>query len=153
VNGGEVVSGHETLRARKDGSLINVALAAAPLRGPRGDVVAYMALYADISMRKRRELELEHERDFLSTTANAIPSLLAVLDDQGTVTERGVNTAFTRVMGYEEEELVGRSLWRIVGSPGDRASAVAAYREGVDRGTPHGAENRWVTKSGETRLV
>jgi PAS domain S-box-containing protein len=150
---GEVISGHETLRARKDGSLINVAIAAAPLRDPDGEVVAYMALYADISMRKRRELELEHERDFLSTTANSIPSLLAVLDDQGLVTERGINRAFTRVMGYEEEELVGRSLWRIVGSPGDRASLVAVWREAVDRGAPHGAENRWVTKDGVTRLV
>jgi PAS domain S-box-containing protein len=150
---GEVISGYETLRARKDGSLIDVAIAAAPIRDRTGEIVAYMALYADISTRRRRERELERERDFLSTTANAIPSLLAVLDEQGLVTERGVNNAFRRVMGYTEEELVGRSLWRIVGSRGDRASLVAVYREAVARGVPHGGEHRWVTKDRETRLV
>jgi PAS domain S-box-containing protein len=150
---GESISGYETVRARRDGSLIDVAIAAAPIRDRTGEIVAYMALYADISTRRRRERELERERDFLSTTANAIPSLLAVLDEQGLVTERGVNNAFRRVMGYTDEEVVGRSLWRIVGSRGDRASLVAVYREAVARGVPHGGEHRWVTKSGETRLV
>jgi PAS domain S-box-containing protein len=150
---GEVISGYETLRARRDGSLIDVAIAAAPIRDRTGEIVAYMALYADISARRHRERELERERDFLSTTANAIPSLLAVLDEQGVVTERGVNRAFRHVMGYEEAELVGRSLWRMVGSRGDRASLVAVYREAVARAVAHGGEHRWVTKSGETRLI
>ena len=58
VRAGEVYSGVESKRVRSDGAYIDVEIAAAPLRDANGQVVSHMALFADISERKRQEEEL-----------------------------------------------------------------------------------------------
>ena len=58
VRAGEVYMGVESTRVRKDGSTVDVAIAAAPIRDSTGYVVSHMALFADITERKRQEQEL-----------------------------------------------------------------------------------------------
>ncbi|MEO5575879.1 MAG: PAS domain S-box protein [Gaiellaceae bacterium] len=58
VRDGEVYMGVESKRVRSDGSQVNVAIAAAPIRDSDGQVVSHMALFADITERKRHEEEL-----------------------------------------------------------------------------------------------
>jgi PAS domain S-box-containing protein len=62
VRDGEVYTGVESTRVRSDGSTVDVAIAAAPIRDPAGNVVSHMALFADISRRKRQEKELLESR-------------------------------------------------------------------------------------------
>ena len=62
VRDGEVYTGVESTRVRSDGSTVDVAIAAAPIRDPAGNVVSHMALFADISERKRQEKELRASR-------------------------------------------------------------------------------------------
>jgi PAS domain S-box-containing protein len=58
VRAGEVYMGVESTRVRKDRSSVDVAIAAAPIRDSTGSVVSHMALFADITERKRHEQEL-----------------------------------------------------------------------------------------------
>ena len=58
VRAGESVSGHETVRLRKDGTLVDVSIASAPVRDRSGRVVGNMVAYADITERKLQEAEL-----------------------------------------------------------------------------------------------
>jgi PAS domain S-box-containing protein len=58
VRAGESVSGHETVRLRKDGTLVDVSIAAAPVRDRSGRVVGNMVAYTDITERKAQEAEL-----------------------------------------------------------------------------------------------
>ena len=62
VRAGEVYTGVESTRVRKDGSYVDVAIAAAPIRDSTGSVVSHMALFADITQRKRHEEELRASR-------------------------------------------------------------------------------------------
>jgi PAS domain S-box-containing protein len=62
VRAGEVYTGVESTRVRSDGSIVNVAIAAAPIRDPSGHVVSHMALFADITARKEQEAELRASR-------------------------------------------------------------------------------------------
>jgi PAS domain S-box-containing protein len=52
----------ETYRQRKDGSLVDVELAAAPVRDSSGRVVSHMVVFTDITNRKRQERELHASR-------------------------------------------------------------------------------------------
>src|SRR6056297_677233 len=52
VLGGSEVTGRETKRRRKDGSLVDVSISTAPVTGPDGEIVAAMAVGKDISERK-----------------------------------------------------------------------------------------------------
>jgi PAS domain S-box-containing protein len=58
VSAGESVNDYETVRRRKDGTLVDVSIAAAPVRDASGRVVGNMVAYTDITERKAQEAEL-----------------------------------------------------------------------------------------------
>jgi PAS domain S-box-containing protein len=58
VIGGESVNDLETVRQCKDGTLVAVSIAAAPVRDGSGRVVGNMVAYTDITERKRQEAEV-----------------------------------------------------------------------------------------------
>ena len=62
VRAGEVYTRIESERVRSDGTTIDVEISAAPIRDLAGDVVSHIAMFADISDRKRQEEELRASR-------------------------------------------------------------------------------------------
>jgi PAS domain S-box-containing protein len=58
VIAGESVNDYETVRQRKDGTLVDVSIAAAPVRDPSGQVIGNMVAYTDITERKAQEAEV-----------------------------------------------------------------------------------------------
>ena len=62
VRAGEIYTGVEGKRLCKDGRLIDVEISAAPIRDASDTVISHLALFADISDRKRQEEELRASR-------------------------------------------------------------------------------------------
>ena len=62
VREGEVYTSIESRRVRRDGAVINVEISAAPIRDANGEVVSHLALFTDITQRKRQEEELRASR-------------------------------------------------------------------------------------------
>jgi PAS domain S-box-containing protein len=58
VRAGGWVNDLETVRQRKDGTLVDVSIAAAPVRDESGRVIGNMVVYTDITERKAQEAEL-----------------------------------------------------------------------------------------------
>src|SRR5919106_3215289 len=58
VLSGESLNDYETVRQRKDGTLVAVSIAAAPVRNRSGHVVGNMVAYTDITERKAQETEV-----------------------------------------------------------------------------------------------
>ena len=54
----ESLNDYETVRQRKDGSLVDVSIAAAPIREGYGQVLGNMVAYTDITERKTQEAEV-----------------------------------------------------------------------------------------------
>ncbi|OGA33037.1 MAG: hypothetical protein A3G80_06510 [Betaproteobacteria bacterium RIFCSPLOWO2_12_FULL_62_13b] len=52
---GELFDNVETVRLRKDGTLVDISVSAAPIRGSTGESIGRLAIFADISERKRVE--------------------------------------------------------------------------------------------------
>jgi PAS domain S-box-containing protein len=104
---GGSLAGFETQRQRKDGSLMDVTLAAAVLPGgdlPEGDphLPATIAVLEDISARKRAEAEKLRLSAAIEQSADAV----IISDPAGFI--QYVNPAFSSLTGYSRDEAIGR---------------------------------------------
>ncbi len=97
----------------------------------------------DITERRRRELELQRERDATTTVLESIASIVVVLDRNGTIRDRdvdnprvGANRAFRQVLGWRDDELVGRSFLDLIveDDDGRAAAALEAAASGLASG-------------------
>ena len=59
LRAGERIEHYETVRVRKDGTLINISLTVSPIRGPDGKIIGASKIARDITDRKRAEKERE----------------------------------------------------------------------------------------------
>ena len=90
VRSGEAVENHETLRKRKDGSVINVSLSISPVRDPHGNVVGTARIARDITVQKRRDEKREHlleELEFLSEASRVLEESLDLDETLQTVAD------------------------------------------------------------------
>ena len=79
VRAGQAVENHETVRKRKDGSLIDVALSISPVLDSHGNVVGTARIARDISAQKRKEEQQElllEELEFLSEASRVLEESL-----------------------------------------------------------------------------
>ena len=58
VSRGEAYTGYQTVRRRKDGTLFEVMMAAAPVQDATGRLVSHVVVYNDITERKAQEAEV-----------------------------------------------------------------------------------------------
>ena len=127
----------------------------APFRNAEGEVVGLVGSSIDISERKRVEEALQLlnetlEDEVVERTAERdrmweiSPDLMLVIDFTGVF--RRVNPAWTTVLGYERDELVGHHVNEFV-VPEDHDATVGAYRSAARGATPE-LENRYRHKDG-----
>jgi len=77
---GERVEHYQTIRQRKDGSLVDISLSISPLRNAQGKVIGASKIARDISERKRSEAQivnLAHEAEH--RTKNILATVLATV--------------------------------------------------------------------------
>jgi PAS domain S-box-containing protein len=91
----------ETVRRRKDGSRVEVAVLGVPVSVPGGQVEMY-AIYRDISERRRAEGERRRQAEVLQTIFDHIPVMISFMDPTGHV--QLVNREWERVLGWSLAE-------------------------------------------------
>jgi PAS domain S-box-containing protein len=93
--------------------------------------------------------ELERERELLNAIANTAPSLLCLIDPDGTVRPYATNKAFERRLGYEPPETGGVRFWERYVPKEDAAGVRTAIEAVVAGEAPAFHDGRWLTKAGE----
>jgi PAS domain S-box-containing protein len=97
-------TGLETQRMRKDGSVIDVSLSAAPLRNAKGEIIGAMGILSDISDRKRAEQAL---RSLVAGTASVTGAEFFKSLVQHLVAALGVRYALVTEWASEQPDQAG----------------------------------------------
>jgi PAS domain S-box-containing protein len=134
------------------GEEVTIAWSTAPIYDAQGHLVNVICGGLDTTERRRRELELEVERDFAGTVANTIPIFLVGVWEDASINGYGPNPAFEHNLGWTVEDTVGRSLLDFV-HPDDRYLAGMAIASAANGVPFERSESRWVHKDGSTRIV
>ncbi|HEX3745341.1 MAG TPA: PAS domain S-box protein [Bryobacteraceae bacterium] len=127
---GEVVR-QETVRRRKDGALIDVALTVSPIRNLAGEVMAASAIARDISQRKKTEQEILKLNGRLEqTAAKAEAANLAKSTFLSTMSHE-IRTPMNAILGYaqlmERDSSLGpeaKANLKIIGRSGEHLLAL-----------------------------
>jgi PAS domain S-box-containing protein len=88
VLAGESINDFETERLRKDGTLVPVSLAAAPVKDGAGRIVGNMVAYTDITERKAQEAEVHRLNDELHVRLEELAASRARIVTAGDVERR-----------------------------------------------------------------
>ncbi|SEO31337.1 PAS domain-containing sensor histidine kinase [Paenibacillus sp. OV219] len=83
---------YEAFRTRKDGSLVEIAVSAAPLLGSNGEPVAIALIMKDIAERKKMIEDLRESEKRLREVMNAMPDLVSYKDGEGRWVEANQHT-------------------------------------------------------------
>ncbi|MEY4755375.1 MAG: hypothetical protein RJA34_273, partial [Pseudomonadota bacterium] len=126
VAAGQSLTAFDTVRRRKDGSLLDVTISASPIRDAEGHVHGIATLVSDITDRKAAEAQILHlnqtlarqvqERGVQLEMASAREQILInnalsaviVTDAEGTV--KLFNPAAEKLLGYSASEVIGSAV-------------------------------------------
>ncbi len=82
IRRGERVERYETVRRRKDGTLIDVSLSVSPIVDAHGHIIGESKIVRDITARKKAEATLRRNEALFSTLVEQAPTGVYVVDSQ-----------------------------------------------------------------------
>lgn len=139
----------ETVRERKDGSLVDVAIVVAPVFID-GRMAAIYAGYRDISKRKQAERALrEVDEKYRLIVDHSNDAIFVVQDEQ----IRFWNPRFRQFTGYEDEEIPHLPISTFI-HPEDRNRVLSLHRDRLSGKTvPNTYNFRALTKDGKVHWI
>ena len=105
IRRGRRVDHYETLRRRKDGSLVHVSLSVSPIHDPSGRLIGASSIARDISERKRTDEQLQATSKYARSLIEASLDPLVTISPEGKITD--VNEATVKITGIPREKLIG----------------------------------------------
>lgn len=114
---GESISGFEGIRRHRNGSRIDVSLVGSPIRVD-GKQVGFFAMYRDISDRIGALKALHRSETLYRTLVESMPYGIVETDTEGII--KFSNSAYTRLTGYDLQELSRMSVLDILPTEVDR---------------------------------
>ena len=106
IRQGERFDHYETVRKRKDGSLIDISLSISPIKDVQGRIIGASKIGRDITQRKRMEAALKQAKDALAKSNEE----LEIQVRQRTAELERANEALRREM--EERQKLESQLWQ-----------------------------------------
>ena len=108
----DTITGAETRRMKKDGTLIDVTVSSANINDDQGTSVAAMGIYEDITEHKKAVDEVR----FLAAIIQDLPEAVCAIDTAGSVVTW--NSGASRMLGYSADEILGKHITTVIPEDG-----------------------------------
>jgi PAS domain S-box-containing protein len=108
IRAGERVEHYETVRVRKDGTLVDISLTVSPIRGPDGRIIGASKIARDISTRRQSELLQARLAAIIESAEDAIVGKTL----EGVITSW--NSGAERIFGYTADEAIGKPVTMLI---------------------------------------
>jgi PAS domain S-box-containing protein len=149
IRRGENVAHYETVRKKKDGTLVEVSLSVSPILDKVGNLVAASTIARNISERKQAQQALEKSEEKFSKAFrhSPIPIVLTSTKDHRYIE---VNESFEQLSGWRRDELIGRTPYEL-SILAERPRPIDNLLRGVN--TVRDMEVRFRRKDGSERIA
>ncbi|MFA7243049.1 MAG: PAS domain S-box protein [Sulfuricellaceae bacterium] len=111
----------------------------------------FLATFIDLTERKRIEVQLRNERDFVEGLVNTAPAIVLVLDTQGRIVR--LNPYMEAISGYAFAEVQGQNWFDIFLPKSRREQTKALFLNAIDDIQTCGNEDIIVTRDGRERII
>ncbi len=108
AEGGRVAH-HDTLRLRKDGTLVHISIAFSPIRSKDGETTGASIVARDITDRVEAERLLKENRARLAQVMASISDAFLSFDEEWRYTF--INDTAEKLLGASADTLLGRGIW------------------------------------------
>ena len=150
IRSGESVDHFETVRMRKDGTLLNVSVTISPIRDASGRVVGASKVGRDGTEQKRIERALRESEERFRAIVETTPELVKLVKADGTLLH--MNSSGLAMIGAASLEMVvGKNVYDII-APHDR-DRYRAFNERICRGEKGNLQFDIVTLDGTPRYT
>ncbi|KAB8038225.1 PAS domain S-box protein [Janthinobacterium aquaticum] len=160
VDSGQVFEAQYRIR-RRDGQYRWHLIRALPIRSDDGAISSWIGTSTDIEDQKLTSLKLAHLNATLAEQVSARTrerdrmwrlsrEIMLVCDFEGRIVS--INPAFRALLGWEKEEVVGKSIFDFIHAD-DRAAAANRLTRLADGNSTVELENRYLCKDGGYRVL
>ena len=108
----EKIQHYETLRLKKDGTVINVSITLSPIFNSSGKFVAISCIGRDITEGKEAEKKLLRSEEKYRNIVETANEGILIIDDVAVVTY--ANKKLTEMLGYSLDEGIGKPIWSFI---------------------------------------
>jgi PAS domain S-box-containing protein len=149
---GETVHRYETVRERKDGTMIPVSLTVSAVPDDAGEIVGASVIARDITARKQTERELQESEAKYRAVVEHVPAVVyswTAAEGLLKVVEDYVSPQIEAVLGYNPADwMANPDLWFDRLHEEDRKDVIAEVARCVQSGEPFRMEYRMVARDG-----
>ncbi|MBW1814938.1 MAG: PAS domain S-box protein, partial [Deltaproteobacteria bacterium] len=146
LNRNGFVNNYELTFIKSDNTLIDTVGSAAFRRDNEGNVIGVEGLFFEITEKKRIEKELKESEEEYRTLVQTSNDLIFHVDQEGTM--MFANNAFKKILGYDQNELIGKSCFGFVHRE-DLQLVESKLAELLERKNVENVEFRHITKTGQ----
>ena len=107
ISWGETIEQNETVRLRKDGTSVEVALSISPIKAASGAIIGISKTARDITERNRTQRALQQQIEERRRIFETSQDLILVTNARGILVQ--VSPSSAAILGYSPEEMLGRS--------------------------------------------
>lgn len=137
---GERVDHFETVRRKKDGTLLDISLTISPVKDDTGQVAGASKIARDITQQKRTEHALRESRENFRQLADSMPQMVWTARPEGSADY--YNERWYEFTGFSRDGAVSES-WDPLIHPSDLPSFQQSWAASVQTGSPSNLECRF----------